>query len=329
VFLGFLLGDRVNYEAWGAFAADSSSLALHLLPVCNASAGQLAGIKIGRAHLIMAVPFAFVSAAICNSSFAMLFVPAPDANGVTRFLIEVLDDYNAPSNPVVVELTVLPINDPPKFDRLDFHLSTSFNVSGGSFVIEGQVSDIDFKFGHEVALTITVLTSSNASADAGNFSLPAGTPCNISTDAKTVECQAMITDINFWFAAGLDFLPGAGLDNVTILLSLDDLGNIDKWNRPDTTNATIVLNHTLPEALQTKTIAAVNNTLLIVAPIAGLLAAIGIVALLFFFRGRKAASAVDDYFDRMALEMDGSVNASPLYEAAAKGGESVLYKSKA
>jgi len=267
------------------------------------------------------------ASAFSNGSFSMLFIPDPNANGETRFVIEVLDDYNAPSSPVIVDLTVLPINDPPKFDKLRYYTTTAYNVTDGSFVIDGQVSDIDFKFLLPVNLTVSVVSLNGT--DLGNFSLPPNAPCNMSDDLKSFSCQAMITQINSFLAGGFDFLPAVGMDYINISFTLNDLGNIDKNQTPNVTYAWIVLNRTIAVAsLQTKT-AAINNTLLIVAPIAGLLAAIGIVALLFFFRGRKAASAVDDYFDRMALEMDGSVNASPLYEAAAKGGESVLYKAKA
>jgi hypothetical protein len=256
-----------------------------------------------------------------NGSYEMLFIPDPNVNGVTKFLVAVEDDYNAQSTPVLVEVTVLPINDPPSFDRVDQRLSTAFNVTDGSFVIDGHVSDIDFKYGRMVALTIFVDNN-----ETGNFSLPDDAPCNITEDLTNFTCVALITEINSWFFVGFDFIPADGVDFINVTLWLNDLGNVDKDNNPNSTEARITLNRTLALAsLSGVQKPPVDNTLLIVAPIAGLIGACAIAGLLFFFR-RRATHAVDDYFDRMALAMDGSVNASPLYEGAAKGGESVLYK---
>jgi hypothetical protein len=254
----------------------------------------------------------------------MLFIPDPNINGRTRFLILATDDYKAPSNAEEVHITVLEINDPPQFASRKGEVVYNGTSDTSYFLITGRVTDIDFLFGKRMLLTITANNATNMSVFADP---PANSPCDVSDDGWTLTCQALNTEINSWFFNGFTFLPGADIESINFTLTISDLGNVDKWLIVNTTETWLFVNRTLAAGSLTGAVKApTDNTALIVAPIAGLLAGVGIVALVWVFRGRKAAAEVDSYFERMALDMEGATNTSPLYKQAAKGGESALYK---
>jgi len=272
-----------------------------------------------------------------DAQFYLLLVPEHNLNGDVRLLFSVLDDYNAESDTIPDYTTVRPVNDFPSFDKLDgtFSLATnkrdisdnsaaspSVAVVQDRIIVTGQVSDIDFKVGHSVILQIINYPQ------VGNFSKDQGLDtCVVSDDNSTVTCVALITDINSFFAAGFEFYPSdLNVQDFNFTLACNDTGNIDWQNIPNTTYATLQMNRSAVAALVTKGPAADNTVAFIIAPIAALLAAALVAALIFLFR-KNAAAKVQDYFDRMALDMAGSANSSPLYQGASKGGESPLYKS--
>ena len=259
-----------------------------------------------------------------DAKFEMLFVPDPNLNGKTRFIVSIQDDFQAESVPVPVEIVVLPINDPPQFDKLNGELGYDIALNSSIYTITGKVSDIDFKFGKRMELTISAENQTS-----GVFAEPPATaPCQLTNENRTLICNALITELNSWFAAGFIFVPAETAETANITLIINDLGNIDKFLIPNATYAELDFNRTIGSALTATAAPASDNTALIAAPIAGLLGGIGIVALVWFLRAKKSGAAVDSYFARLALDMEGTTNTSPLYQGAAKGGESALYEAK-
>jgi len=254
----------------------------------------------------------------------MLFIPNHNANGETRFVVSILDDYQAETVPVAVDILVLPINDPPAFVYITQQYVYMTDVNASAFIISGKVNDTDFVFGKSMRLTLSVPNGT------GEFVLPQlNAPCEVSDNGTTLSCEALINQVNSWFGNGLEFIPDDVTEHINLTLAIDDLGNIDKDLNPNITYAWLDLNRTLTaDNIATVAPASTDSTLLIAAPIAGLLAGALIVAAVWWFRGKQAAGKVDAYFDRMALEMEGTTQSSPLYQGATRGGESVLYKDK-
>jgi len=254
------------------------------------------------------------------ANFSMVFIPNPNLNGQTRFLVAVMDDYAARSTPVVVDLLIYPINDPPKFDELEAEFVYEAATNETYFRVFGTTSDIDFKFGKHVRLTVTVADLNATLGEPASAS-----PCTWQDDGYTIVCEGLINSVNSWFASGFRVIPKEGVTDVNVSFILDDLGNVDKDLNPNITYASLSLNRTIEELLATKPVVA-DNTALIAAPIAGLLAGLVIMGLVWWFRANSTKDAVDAYFQRAALNLEGSANTSPLYKGAATGGESVLYQ---
>jgi hypothetical protein len=300
------------------------------------------------------VPGQFV--AINNlAEFRFLFIPDPNVNGITRLLLQAVDAALASSNKEVVEITVWPINDPPAFEKApNYTIGFDANTTQDVATIVSDVMDIDFLFGYNLSVTYTlILTASSANGTSngtngngngnngtvdviqglpdGFFRLPLtsplgeGTPCTLSDDNRSINCNHLVERVDPWLKRGLDLFLGVGVQYAVVELNVNDLGNIDKSPNQDLNVTTFLYIETAAGAIL-GTAKKDNNLALIIAPILGLLAGIVIAALVFFFRRNSSKAAVEAYFDRFALGMEGASNTSPLYEGASKGGESPIYR---
>jgi len=263
--------------------------------------------------------------------FGFVFVPAPNVNGQVRLLLEVVDDQFAPSQRAVVIIDVLPINDPPAFQLVEYEVVKDKNGTE-LFLLGTKVNDTDFKFGREMIVTYTIVNADNTTALAGGFWLlpeksSAGkvAPCVVSADGFQITCREKIEKLNPWLTNGIELAPDDGVSQLYILLNVSDIGNIDKLNRTLDTQLRILLDRNVT-ALVVVADATTNNVALIAAPIAGVLAGALIAALIFLIKRKQAKAAVENYFDKFALGMEGMTHASPLYVESKKGGESPLYK---
>jgi len=263
-----------------------------------------------------------------------VFVPNRYANGDVRELLEVLDDKLAPSQQVVVEIDVLPINDEPFFTLTTASLAALPGASGSNnvtaIVVESTISDIhDYAYGHALNVTYWINATDG---NGGTWVMPSPSssgvkaPCNISADGLNISCSTLIEKLNSWLKDGIFLIPNSNASSITIFMNVNDLGNIDKWNRPLATNKTLVIifgSNAITVANGPNT----SNTTLIAAAIAGLIAGALIAAVVFYLKRKNAKAAIDSYFDKFALGVDGASQTSPLYVPGTKGGENRIYKS--
>jgi len=295
------------------------------------------------------VPGQFV--AIDNeANFRFVFVPKPNVNGIARLLIQAVDPSYAASAREIVEITVLPINDPPAFAHYNFSLGKVDNSSQDKVTLFSDVTDIDFIFGYNLSVTYTLLFTAggNANSDGngnsntsqpngpealGYFELPPNSPtgdvppCTLSDDLKSITCNHLIEKVNPWIKGGIVLVLQEGVQNARIELFVNDLGNIDK-NPGQDKNASVIIDVVVPLGnLVGAAKPPTNNVALIAAPIAGLLAGAIIAGLIFAIKRKQAKANVESYFDRFALGMEGATNSSPLYQGATKGGESPIYRA--
>jgi len=284
-----------------------------------------------------------------HAFFMFVFVPKPNANGIVRLLIQGIDPQYAASLREIVEIVVRPINDPPKFDIANKTGGKFGNTTLDMWYIVSQVSDIDFKFGKLMNVTYCLRKADTAAANgngngngnnddppAGQFQMPPETvsgekaPCILQENDRCISCLDKIEKLNTWLKNGIVLVFELGVvGDVEVELNVNDLGNIDyRQNDMDVAlNVSVFLRDPLvADSLAAATKPATNNIALIAAPIAGLLAGALIAGLIFAIRRNQAKAAVESYFDRFALGVDGATNSSPLYEGAAKGGSSPIYK---
>jgi len=266
-----------------------------------------------------------------KAEFSFVFVPAPNANGVARLLVAVVDDRYASSPVHVVEIVVDPINDAPffvqdkkKLDKSSTRLEIRRNGDQNVLSVFAEVSDIlDYRFGRELNVSFHVREE-----ESGSFNTT-DEHCGVSADGQTLWCKAKLETLAIILRSGFDYVlnndRSYGQYNVEYFV--DDLGNIDKLNRP--LNASILLTIDKEgESLTASTIPKQNNIALIAGPIAGLLAGVAIAGLVFLLRARRQKDAVADYFDKFAVDLTGATNSSPLYKGQTAGGDSPLYKSR-
>jgi hypothetical protein len=289
-----------------------------------------------------------------HASFRFVFVPDPNANGVARLLLQATDPHYGTSSREIVEITVRPINDPPDFVTANATLGTVSGTGRDKWTIISEVFDIDFFFGYTVNVTYTLHEASStpytnatvAKREIGQsttdepveklgwFVMPQSTaaggspPCILADDNLSITCQDLIEDVNGWLKAGITLeFDERVVGRIIVELNVNDLGNIDYRVPPPPLNTSVLLiDHLEGDNLAAATKPAGNNIALIAAPIAGLLAGALIAGLIFAIRKNQAKAAVENYFDRFALGMEGATNTSPLYEGATKGGESPIYK---
>jgi hypothetical protein len=278
-----------------------------------------------------------------TATFNYLFIPNGNVTGVSKLLLEVRDPHLAESAKFIAEITVLPINDPPYFTIANATKQAVANTSRFEWIIVGRVEDVDFRYGENVTVTYTlhwaspfVMGTDPATDDdlQAWFVMPASTeaggdpPCVLGANARSITCTSLIEEVNGWLRAGITLEFNETVHQISVEMNVNDLGNIDYHIPPPPLNTSKWLNGTLEaSALTAATKAATSNVALIAAPIAGLLAGAIIAGLIFAIRKNKAKAAVENYFDRFALGMEGATNTSPLYEGATKGGESPIYKS--
>jgi len=255
----------------------------------------------------------------------------------------VIDDIGASSQREIVEITVLPINDPPKFDAANATMSAfkyADNSTAAAVMITSAVSDIDFHFGRDLRVNYTLLQTvesgnrenhieSSAIEILGLFILPADSalgeraPCIVAPNSASIQCEGKVEKLNAWLKGGIFFRPVEGVTSVAILLNVSDLGNVDKLNRPLDANLTLLLE--LPATALIVNAVPTDNVAMIAGPIAGLLVGALIAGLIFALRRKRAKEEVEAYLDQFALGVEGQANNSPLYVDAAKGGESPIY----
>jgi len=290
-----------------------------------------------------------------TASFRFLFIPDPNVNGVARLLLQGIDPHFAPSRREIVEITVLPVNDPPFFIDGETNATKGVyqNSNKDQWTIVAQVGDVDFLFLEEVNITYCLRKAGTGTGNNGNgngnengngdnnddappngwFVLPPSSaaggdpPCVLTNNALCITCEDMIEDINGWLEAGIVLVFNETVaGDISVELNVNDLGNIDYRPNQDL-NTSVWLNGSIDaDALVAATKPAGSNIALIAAPIAGLLAGALIAGLIFAIRKNQAKAAVENYFDRFALGMEGATNTSPLYEGATKGGESPIYQ---
>jgi len=264
--------------------------------------------------------------------FSFVFIPTANSNGKIRLLVSVIDDYFASSQRQVVEINVLPINDPPAFALVEYQVVKDKNGTD-VFVIGSKVNDTDFKFGRTMEVTYTIVAPDGTRAVAGgHFELPKASAagnkanCTVASDGFSITCTEKIEKLNKDLADGIYLIPDEGVSDLQVNLKVNDLGNIDKLNRSLSSNFTFTINRNVT-ALVTVATPATDNVALIAAPIAGVLAGALIAGIIFALRRKAAKAAVENYFDKFALGMEGMTQASPLYVEAKKGGESPIYKN--
>jgi len=278
----------------------------------------------------------------------------------------VLDDDFAVSQAVLLVITVLPVNDPPGFTAFGSVAGKVENSTQDMWTIASLVFDIDFYFSYTLNVTYTLhkarsngvagnganagspsavdtlakrsLEQSTGSATdpdrAGWFVMPATSalgevpPCILAEDRLSISCEVLIQNLNLWLENGIDLHFEAGVSGqVEVELNVNDLGNIDYRDPPPPLNTSVWIREDVAaSALGAATKPVADNIALIAAPIAGLLAGALLAGLIFAIRRNKQAEAVENYFDRFAIGMEGVSNASPLYEGATIGGESPIYK---
>jgi hypothetical protein len=271
--------------------------------------------------------------------FSFVFIPDADQNGLVRLLISVVDDYYADSQKEIVEIRVRPINDYPWFVQVNgttisFHDPQS-DATVDAFEVLAEVADLrDYKFGKVVTISYYAIVPEGADPTAvGTWVVPANSasglqaPCVVSNNGLNLTCTDKIEKLNSWTKnVHVVFIPGDSVDDLAVYINVNDQGAIDYLNRSLDANATLHLSRTAAELI-TSAADPTNNVALIAAPIAGLIAGAIIAGLIFAIRRKQAKAAVENYFDKFALGVEGMTNASPLYVEAKKGGESPLYKS--
>jgi hypothetical protein len=288
-----------------------------------------------------------------EANFRFLFVPDPNVNGVARLLLQAVDADFAASAREIVEIVVLPINDAPFFERHNFTLGKVDNSTQDVATILSDVKDIDFMFGYNLSVTYTLIRTSGNSGNGNNtgdnlkrqgnnngnvetlgrFVLPSDSPtgdkppCTLSADEKQINCNHLVEKVDPWLKGGIALVLQEGVQSARVELNVNDLGNIDKNPNQDL-NTSVFIDIIIPLGQLVGSVKPPgNNIALIAAPIAGLLAGAIIAGLIFAFRRKQAKAAVESYFDRFALGMEGATNTSPLYEGATKGGESPIYRA--
>jgi hypothetical protein len=281
-----------------------------------------------------------------RASFRFIYIPKPNVNGVAKLLLQALDPQYAASNKEIVEITVLPVNDPPFFFYTNHTVGTAANSTRMTWEIFSTVGDVDFVYGRDLNVTYCVvavhMTGDNSTYEVDEnpeleitdawFVLPPPTPggelppCEVSDDGVCISCEDSVYNLNLWLRTGIELVFNESASGqIAVELNVNDLGNVDYRDPPPPLNVSVFLLDEILAGLAATTKPAADNLILIIAPIAGLLAGAIIACLIFMFR-KRAREAVESYFDRYAMGMEGATNTSPLYEGATKGGASPIYK---
>eukprot|EP01123_Difflugia_compressa_P010605 TRINITY_DN3926_c0_g2_i1.p1 TRINITY_DN3926_c0_g2~~TRINITY_DN3926_c0_g2_i1.p1 ORF type:complete len:799 (-),score=133.86 TRINITY_DN3926_c0_g2_i1:68-2299(-) len=283
--------------------------------------------------------------------YTFSFVPKPNANGDSRYIFAVYDDYQLLSNSSSVPISVREINDPPTFTARVFHspehtltpASRPYAVS----VMNGQTTtivDIDF-YDKEMNMTITANFGYFEVTGGGNSKNSKNTKVTCENKDNHVICIGNRVSLSSFISNNILYLPHwttAPFDppttnrNLTyyrnITFSLNDLGNIDYRGLVASLTTTQTVTISIPlSGVDDGLIAGStsSSTAMSIAVGIGLLVAIllGILAALFF---RKSRDAVDTYLaDFLSNSAAEGVNQSPFYTPATRVVQSRLYATSA
>jgi len=190
--------------------------------------------------------------------------------------------------------------------------------------VRTQVQDIDFFFSHSLILTGRLINAEwvdpTLLARAYKEDSTKGVSCDFTR--TEMNCTGVIGPLNFFLATiGFPFILD---ENATVgygLFTLNDLGNVDIYDRPLETNFTIAFQAPSENEIGVP-IAAVA-----VLPIVAAVSAASIAAAWILF-GKKAAAAVGTNFDAFTCSNDASAHASPLYSANGREHNSPLYAGR-
>jgi hypothetical protein len=268
-----------------------------------------------------------------TATWRVLFVPAEndfDARNFASWNIAGEDDQNLRSVTVRAVIRVLPINDAPVITAQNSYTVTRDSEAETKFLFSDiSVNDID-AFKKPITFTIKLLSENSGRLEAhgSNTDLAFGGKkprCVLSEDKTEVVCNDPQTDLNVWISSAIAYYPN--VDNAgefKVLLSVDDLGNTDKLQRPLTDNKTITVfvnedTGLLPDTPGDSTGIAVGLS------VGGAAAIAGIAVLIAKLRKRNAV--VDNYFENLADNVQtGATN--PMYQAAYSDAANPLYKAK-
>jgi len=179
--------------------------------------------------------------------------------------------------------------------------------------------DPDFVF-DAVNITIVDTTQSGVLFFAGNLKTIGTKQGGCGTiNATALWCLSSITQMPSWFSIifynfSIPNASTAGPPIRSIVLVINDLNNVDYRPGHNLTD-TVVLNVSAPATSSSISVSSSpsgNNSTLIGAAIGGALAGALVFALVFWLRPKNQSSAIDDYFDRMAIDLSGTAQDSPL-----------------
>jgi len=200
-----------------------------------------------------------------------------------------------------------------------------------------QVYDIDFVFGHALAVNITsfngyqiantmMITNADTTISAKRAStIVANDLANpeISSANTFVRFEGDISALNTYLQSTgfyLTIVPGSA--SAFVVITISDLGNVDFYNRPLTTTFTMQIFPPVPLPP-----AAVPIAIIAILPIIAAAAAL-ILAAAWLTLGKSANAMVANNFDAFAAESCGAGNISPLYDAQGQDLKSPLYNNK-
>jgi len=167
------------------------------------------------------------------------YIPAPNANGYTKIIFIIYDNYLAPSSYATVRIWIRPINDPPHFEVTvteipPQNINSSSDLENGPYAFKfQQVHDIDF---YDDPITFSATSSSGLFYFAGN-NPHAQSSCKSSNTLynSSITCnlyfQQFLGFINQltlspeWDTSSV-IVPNTTL-SIYVTLLLNDLGNVD------------------------------------------------------------------------------------------------------
>jgi type IV secretory pathway VirB3-like protein len=274
----------------------------------------------------------------CGRFYVMQFSPAQRTYSYqyAQFTFTVSDDEGLESEPQLIYVVVLPINDAPSIQAP----SRITGSNGATLVrlVDSQtnqrivVDDFDSTRGSELLLDIEYVsgldgefvTSGNAT---GNCRLNE----TAAAEGKDVwRCTGTLNSLNAMLAsASWNFNPSGTAESsdeiTTLKLTLNDQGSTSVDNNdPKEATATVVVAYTRPASVIT--VPPANNWATIVAIIVALLLLAIIAGVLYRLR-KSLKTPNDDYFS-LGTSAIATAPENPLFKAATKEGFNKLFKAK-
>eukprot|EP01122_Echinamoeba_exundans_P014218 TRINITY_DN638_c0_g3_i1.p1 TRINITY_DN638_c0_g3~~TRINITY_DN638_c0_g3_i1.p1 ORF type:complete len:3128 (-),score=621.80 TRINITY_DN638_c0_g3_i1:85-9090(-) len=274
----------------------------------------------------------------CSRFYVMQFTPAMRTYSYqyAQFTFTVSDDEDLESEPQLIYVVVLPINDAPTIQAP----SRITGANGATLVrlVDTQtnqrivVDDFDSTRGSELLLDVEyvsgldgdLVTSANAT---GN--------CRINQTAADMgkpswRCTGTLNSLNVMLAgASWEFVPtgtAESADEITTLkFTINDQGSTSVDNNdPKFATATVAVAYTRPASVIT--VPPANNWATIVAIIVALLLLAIIAGVLYRLR-KNLKTPNDDYFS-LGTSAIATAPENPLFKAATKEGFNKLFKAK-